>query len=288
MNKFIVILLSVLFPLMCCAQGVKFNRVVMRKNQVYNGRRQTQVHYNITINGAKGHRCRLYAYIYSTNSDIHTFANGKQMFKTSDVLVCNNNASGWKGWVGFYNDEMNPLPGARTYYMKVYVKDLTTDKWIANYPFIEFNMRGRSGNTPNTHTQPTQPTRPVQPSRPQGGGTQTVCMVCKGSGVLYEYCGHIENTTEPIFCPACKTSHCKLCTNHKQCLICMGRGQNDGRTCTSCNGSGLDFDVWSCHHHYSESGSLYEYCSRCNYRHCTRCSCHKTCMGCNGTGHVFM
>ena len=268
-------------------QTVKFTKLELKKNQVYQGRKQLQLHYSFDIKGIKGHRYRLYAYIYCTDQEIHKFSNGKQMFKTSDVISFNNNTTmGIKGWVGFYVNEMNPHPGTRTYNVEAFVKDLNTNKWIAHSKFLPFKMQGGTNNSPSRPNQPSRPTQPAQPTRPQGGGTREKCIVCNGSGVLYEYCGHVENTTEPIFCTACRTSHCKLCTTHKQCPVCSGQGHYDGKTCTSCNGSGLYFDPWSCRHLYSESGSLYEYCSLCNYRHCTRCSCHKRCMGCNGTGYV--
>ena len=240
MKKKIFTLLLALMAVVAVAeaQKVTFTKLVLQKNQVYNNRKQMRLNYSFDVSGAKGHRLMLYAYIYCTRSDIHKYANGKQMFKTSDVMKCNNNINSFNnGWEGFFYDELNPLSGTRTYYIKAFVKDLTTKKWIGSSKFIEFKMQGRGGNTPNTHTQPTQPTQPVQPvqpvqpTEPQRVEVQVTCTYCNGSGLewsgncLHDHVGTNSITYVPeVYCQACRKTHCSECQRHDNCYHCDGKG----------------------------------------------------------------
>lgn len=272
-------------------QTVKFTKLELKKNQVYQGRKQLQLHYSFDIKGIKGHRYRLYAYIYCTDQEIHKFSNGKQMFKTSDVISFNNNTTmGIKGWVGFYVNEMNPHPGTRTYNVEAFVKDLNTNKWIAHSKFLPFKMQGGTNNSPsrpNQPSRPTQPNRPSQPAQPQRVEVQQPCTKCYGTGFYHLACFHSENDAQEVFCSACKKSHCSKCTSHRNCYACNGKGyfQSDGSTCSSCNGSGLSWDSSFCHHR--TSGTMFVFCNVCKTKHCSECTQHEQCYVCDGKGYTI-
>lgn len=266
-------------------QTVQFTKLELKKNQVYQGHKQMQLHYSFNIKGVKGHRYRLYAYIYCTNKDIHKFSNGKQMFKTSDVISFNSNTTkGIKGWVGFYVNEMNPHSGTRTYNVEAFVKDLNTNKWIAHSKFLPFKMQGGTNNSPSRPTQPTQPTQPAQPQRVE---VQQVCTKCYGSGFYHLSCFHQENDAQEVFCNACKTTHCSKCTDHRNCLACNGKGYSsyDGAACSSCNATGIHWDRTYCHHR--TNGTTFIFCNVCKTKHCSECMQHDKCYICDGKGYTI-
>ena len=280
------------------AQSVRFSNIQLKHNVKVSGRDMLQFWYEVDVAGIKGHNIRVCMFIDIPKEKGHIFADGRKMQRWSEVLTCIYASTHFSNkWIGYYNDELNPLPGKNTYYTRLFVWDDTDKKWIGHSDFLSYDMEGSikspqaqqqhnpvnnlggSNNSPQAQ-QKSNPLRRVEVQKP--------CLKCNGTGFLHSSCRHSESDSQKVFCNACKTYHCSLCTSHSDCFVCNGRGHHsDGTTCSSCHGTGLQWERWCTHHWNDSSYTPYIYCDVCKTRHCSKCLTHDRCYMCYGKGYTI-
>lgn len=127
------------------AQSVSFSDLRLVHNVPdNNGRQMLQFHYKMTVTGCQGHNVKAYMFVDIPQGTGHKYANGNNMVASANSMKCTWESTSTTGdwWIGIYNDQLNPLPGKKTYYTRLWVKDENTGKWIGYSNFLNFDMTG--------------------------------------------------------------------------------------------------------------------------------------------------
>ncbi|MBP3849359.1 MAG: leucine-rich repeat protein [Prevotella sp.] len=135
--------------------SVKFSNLRLTYDQIdaKNGRKMLQVHYTLRVDGLQGHTLVPVLAIEIPQGTFHKFADGNDMKAEGNQLTCNYQSTTFNGqWQAIYIDALNPLPGKRTYYARIYLVDLTLRKQIAASEYLTFTNTGQQ----STQLQPVQ------------------------------------------------------------------------------------------------------------------------------------
>lgn len=144
------------------APSVNFSNLRLTYDQIdaNNGRKMLQVHYNLTATGLQGHTLVSVLAIEIPQGTFHKFADGKEMKAEGNQLICNYQTTIFNGqWQAIYIDALNPLPGKRTYYARIYLVDMTLGKQIAASNYLTFTNTGeqqQAQQLPKTQQQAEQ------------------------------------------------------------------------------------------------------------------------------------
>lgn len=147
--------------------SVNFSNLRLTYDQVdaNNGRKMLQVHYNLTATGMQGHTLIPVLAIEIPQGTWHKFADGKEMKAEGNHLICNYQTTIFNGqWQAIYIDALNPLPGKRTYYARIYLVDMTLGKQIAASNYLTFT---NTGEQQSTQQQPKPQPKPQQQAEQQ-------------------------------------------------------------------------------------------------------------------------
>lgn len=126
------------------AQSVTFSDIRLEHNVPdNNGRNMLQFHYSVTVTGCQGHDVRIYMWVDIPQGVTHYYADGNKMISQSDILHCPWETTNFQnGWIGIYNDQLNPKPGKNTYYTRLGAWDETLGKYIGWSDFLSFENTG--------------------------------------------------------------------------------------------------------------------------------------------------
>ncbi len=143
--------------------SVRFSNLRLTYDQIdaKNGRKMLQVHYTLRVDGLQGHTLVPVLAIEIPQGTFHKFANGNDMKHEGNQLTCSYQSTTFNGqWQAIYIDALNPLPGKRTYYARIYLVDLTLRKQIAASEYLTFTNTGQQ-------QQSAQQPRPQQQAQQQ-------------------------------------------------------------------------------------------------------------------------
>jgi hypothetical protein len=131
------------------AQSVTFSDLRLEHNAPDNsGRNMLQFHYSVTVTGCQGHDVRLYMWVDIPQGVTHYYADGNKMISQSNNLHCSWETTNFQnGWIGIYNDQLNPKPGKNTYYTRLGAWDETLGQYIGWSDFLSFENTGSIGPT---------------------------------------------------------------------------------------------------------------------------------------------
>ena len=128
------------------AASVRFSNLRLTYDQIdaNNGRKMLQVHYTLRVDGLQGHTLVPVLAIEIPQGTFHKFADGNDMKHEGNQLNCSYQSTTFSGqWQAIYIDALNPLPGNRTYYARIYLVDLTVRKQIAASEYLTFTNTGQ-------------------------------------------------------------------------------------------------------------------------------------------------
>ncbi len=125
--------------------AVQFTRLELKHNVPDNsGRKMLQCWFSFSAQGVYQHQLQPVLSIEIPQGTSHVLADGSPMVYEGTTYNCVypgintiNNA-----WLGYYNDALNPLPGTKTYYVCIYIKDVTTGQYIAKSNYLSFDNTG--------------------------------------------------------------------------------------------------------------------------------------------------
>jgi len=119
--------------------SVVWNNAYLEHNVLSEGetRQMMKAHFNIDIKNNVGHTVKVYMYVYREDGSIHQWANGGNMYSTTNNGECNWETTHWETWVGIYNDSLN-LQSGQNYYVMLWVKDETTGEWLSSSSKLTF------------------------------------------------------------------------------------------------------------------------------------------------------
>ncbi len=141
------------------AASVRFSNLRLTYDQIdaKNGRKMLQVHYTLRADGLQGHTLVPVLAIEIPQGTFHKFANGNDMKHEGNQLNCSYQSTTFSGqWQAIYIDALNPLPGKRTYYARIYLVDLTQRKQIAASDYITFTNTGEQQSAGQPQQQQAQ------------------------------------------------------------------------------------------------------------------------------------
>ena len=130
--------------------SARFSNLRLTYDQIdaENGRKMLQVHYTLRADGLQGHTLVPVLAIEIPQSTFHKFANGNDMKHEGNQLTCSYQSTTFNGqWQAIYIDALNPLPGKRTYYARIYLVDMTLRKQIAESEYLTFTNTGEQQST---------------------------------------------------------------------------------------------------------------------------------------------
>lgn len=300
------------------AQSVTFTSCELRHNVPQrDGKKMIQMHVSMKATDCYGHQLRAYMFVDIPKGTGHHFANGKKMI-TSRPLYCNSNNCNLNYWLGFFNNDLNPLPGKRTYYTRILVKDESLNRWIGSSDFRSFNNTGRQVQSSQRNNNNTHNNGQARSSIPAG---MERCEICYGRGVVYdcEVCNGTGYWEGYGSCPICSNGYCHACNGRgyvNPATAPYRNGGNNGNVntnkdnrssgytqirktqCPTCygttwvpNGAGVytpygSTECYSKYHHVQEHVCKIIMCPTCHKSHCETLSNHFQCPMCKGTGQV--
>ena len=133
------------------AASVRFSNLRLTYDQIdaNSGRKMLQIHYTLRVDGLQGHTLVPVLAIEIPQGTFHKFADGNDMKAEGSHLTCSYQSTIFSGqWQAIYIDALNPLPGNRTYYARIYLVDLTVRKQIAASEYLTFTNTGEQQSTP--------------------------------------------------------------------------------------------------------------------------------------------
>lgn len=187
-------------------------------NKMVNGKKCLSMHFKVNVKGMKGRQAKVVVYVEHPKETGVPDING--LYRTTDGKV---SASGtgkvtyddsvWEDFVvNLPNDEIHPLSGKRTYYIKAVLWD--GNDVLARTYCDTFDMTGDSDNNHNHSAH--------QPSSGQysGGSNEVVNRSRKDLGYGYKIIEEYGNgcRIESIYMP------CTMCSGSKRCSLCKGMG----------------------------------------------------------------
>ena len=113
-----------------------------------NGRTMLQLHYTLTVTGLQGHTLVPVMTVEIPQGTFHHFADGSEMKVEGGQLICSYPSTTFNNqWQAVYIDALNPLPGKRTYYARIYLVDMTLGRQIAQSNYFSFTNTGKQQQT---------------------------------------------------------------------------------------------------------------------------------------------
>lgn len=239
------------------AQSVTFSDIRLEHNVPDNsGRKMLQFHYSMTVMGCQGHDVRVYMWVDIPQGVTHYYANGNKMISQSNNLHCSWETTNFQnGWIGIYNDQLNPRPGKNTYYTRLGAWDETLKRYIGWSDFLSFTNTGSGSDNHQELCYWCKGKRSCTICYGVGYFTPTLlCTSCHGT----KMCAHCYGTGyEPIInqpiinnqpVPPTYTREkieCVDCKGSGKCTWCAGRGEYRNQysgimdDCRKCNGGGV-------------------------------------------------
>jgi hypothetical protein len=270
------------------AQTVSFTKIELKHNQEVNGRKMLQFWYNLDASGIKGHKLTVSFFVEIPKGNTHKYTNGNTMICESNEINCNSDHSVFNNqWLGIYNDALNPLPGKRTYYVRLWVKDLTIDKWIGHSDYLTYDMEGKDMIPQSYNGRETR----ICPDCNNSG----ICKFCNGTKIdhlSHGKCMCVNQTKYPGKCTQCSGLKFQVKYGGMWLRPTDARVSSPKsgikKACTNCNRTGLEPDLWcnQCLYNPMEFGWHEQYCSACGRNHCVKKDKHDICRMCGGTGYV--
>ena len=138
--------------------NVNFTNMRLTYDQIdpNNGRTMLQLHYTLTVTGLQGHTLVPVLAVEIPQGTFHHFADGGEMKVEGNQLRCNYPSTTFNNqWQAVYIDVLNPLPGKRTYYARIYLIDITLGRQIAYSNYFTFTNVGEQ-KTQQENQQQTQ------------------------------------------------------------------------------------------------------------------------------------
>lgn len=125
--------------------AVQFTRLELKHNVPDdNGREMLQCWFSLRVQGVYQHQIQPVLSIEIPQGTSHVMADGSPMLYEGTKYDCVypgiNSIN--DVWLAYYNDALNPLPGKNTYYVCIYLKDLTTGQYIARSNYLSFTNTG--------------------------------------------------------------------------------------------------------------------------------------------------
>lgn len=127
-----------------------FSQCSLEHNVMYNDRKMLKCNYIANVQGVKGHDIQFVMTIESPKGTFHYGNDGKVLESKSKTLTASYDNSKFDRWQGFYNDNLNPLPGKNTYYVRITAKDLTTGKTLGESDYLTYTQTGSSNSKNNS------------------------------------------------------------------------------------------------------------------------------------------
>lgn len=122
-----------------------------------NGRTMLQLHYTLTVTGLQGHTLVPVMTVEIPQGTFHHFADGNEMKIEGGQLICSYPSTTFNNqWQAVYVDALNPLPGKRTYYARIYLVDMTLGRQIAQSNYFSFTNVGEQKITQQSQQQTQQ------------------------------------------------------------------------------------------------------------------------------------
>ena len=126
--------------------SVTFSQCNLEHNVMYNDKKMLKYSYVANVRGVKGHEIQFIMTIESPKGTFHYGKDGKVLESKSKTLTASYDNTKFDKWQGIYNDNLNPLPGKNTYYVRITAKDLTTGKTLGESDYLTYTQTGSSNN----------------------------------------------------------------------------------------------------------------------------------------------
>lgn len=132
-----------------------------------NGRTMLQLHYTLTVTGLQGHTLVPVMAVEIPQGTFHHFADGSEMKVEGGQLICSYPSTTFNNqWQAVYVDALNPLPGKRTYYARIYLVDMTLGRQISQSNYFTFTNTGEPKTTQQNQQQSQQVQTQQQAQKP--------------------------------------------------------------------------------------------------------------------------
>jgi hypothetical protein len=131
--------------------SVTFSQCNLEHNVMYNDKKMLKYSYVANVRGVKGHEIQFIMTIECPKGTFHYGNDGKVLESKSKVLTATYDNTKFEKWQGIYNDNLNPLPGKNTYYVRITAKDLTTGKTLGKSDYLTYTQTGSSNSNNNSN-----------------------------------------------------------------------------------------------------------------------------------------
>ena len=128
-----------------------FSQCYLEHNVINNNRKMLKCNYIANVKGVKGHDIQFIMTIECPKGTLHYGKDGKTLEAKSKTFTVSYDNSKFDKWQGFYNDNLNPLPGKNTYYVRITAKDLTTGKTLGKSDYLTYTQTGSSNSKNNNN-----------------------------------------------------------------------------------------------------------------------------------------
>lgn len=150
-----------LFPFYGFAQSVTFSHYSLDANvSDGTGHEILKYNYSATVSGCMNHNIKFYMVVNTPVQHArHKYQDGSDMCSVSENLFCQTNSTSTNdgSWLGIYQDQLNPLPGENTYYVRIEAKDETMGRWLGGTPPKPVSITATQNRVPvlvNTYYTP--------------------------------------------------------------------------------------------------------------------------------------
>ena len=132
--------------------SVSFSKCNLEHNVTHNNRKMLKCNYTANVIGVKGHDVQFIMTIECPKGTLLYGKNGNALESKTQALDATYDNSKFDSWVGIYNDNLNPLPGKNTYYVRITAKDLTTGKTLGKSDYVTYTQTGSSNSNKNNNS----------------------------------------------------------------------------------------------------------------------------------------
>ena len=149
--------------------NVNFTNMRLTWDQIdpNNGRTMLQLHYTLIVTGLQGHTLVPVMAVEIPQGTFHHFADGGEMKIEGNQLLCNFPSTTFNNqWQAVYVDALNPLPGKRTYFARIYLVDMTLGRQIAQSNYFTFTNTGEQKPSQQNQQQSQQVQTQQQVQKP--------------------------------------------------------------------------------------------------------------------------